>query len=122
MTAFTRGFDLLIGLAGVAAWGLAVYAFGSRLISPTVGGMLAVALLVGGLGTVISWQVQDNRARRLAAGQCPRCHAAIAGEHRHRAWDPQRSQWRDPLLVWECAACGFNQSEVWSCPTCPPPD
>ena len=122
MTAVGRGFDLLIGLVGVIAWGLAVYAFGSRLISPTVAGLLAIAFFVGGLGTVVSWQLQDNRARSLAAGRCPRCHASIAAEHKHRAWDPQRSQWGEPLLVWECASCGFSQSEVWACPSCPAPD
>jgi hypothetical protein len=122
MTAVSRGFDLLVGLAGVAAWGLAVYAFGSRLISPTVGGLLAVALVVGGLGTVISWQLQDARARSLGAGRCPRCHTAIAAEHKHRAWEPDRAEWTPPMLVWDCASCGFSQSEVWACPSCPAPD
>ena len=44
MTTLRGGFDLALALFGVAAWSLAAFFVGSRLLSPTVGGLLAASL------------------------------------------------------------------------------
>ena len=122
MTAVWRGLDLALALLGAAAWGLAAFVIGSRLVSPAAGGLLAVGLFLSGLALVLGSHLQDTRLQRLAAGQCPRCRRGIASDHRHRRWDVEHREWLAPSLAWECASCGFSHSETWACPTCPSAD
>ena len=119
MTAVGRGLDLAQALVGALAWGLAAYFLGSRLVSPTAGGLLAVGLGLSGLALVVGSYLQDIRLQRLSAGVCPRCRRAIASEHRHRRWQPERNEWSTPTLAWECANCDYKHDETWACPSCP---
>jgi hypothetical protein len=114
-----RGLDFLIGLVGITAWGLAAFVVGSQLFSQTAGGLLGVGCFLSGLAMVVGGQMSDRRMRQLAAGVCPRCGAAVVSEHRHRRWQPERREWEQPSLSWECRACGFSHSERWACPSCP---
>jgi hypothetical protein len=119
MTLLRGGFDLLIALIGVAAWSFAAFVFGSRFLSPTAGGLLAVALFISTLAMVVGGHLQDSRLQRLAAGVCPGCRQPLASEHRHRRWDADQAQWTTPATIWECSRCGFSHSESWACPACP---
>ena len=118
MSVLGRGFDLALGLFAVVVCGLTALFYGSRLLSPEAGGLLGVGVFLAGLALVVSGQVADRRLQRLAAGACPRCAAAIAPEHRHRSWQPEPGEWREPALSWDCEVCGFYHSERWACPSC----
>ena len=119
MRTLGHGVDIALALLGAVAWSFAVFVLGSRFLSPTAGGLLAVAMLVSALAIGASSFYTEARAARLAAGLCPRCGSRVASEHRHRRWDATRSVWDTPVLAWECG-CGFNHSETWACPSCPP--
>jgi hypothetical protein len=121
VTALRRGFDLLVDLAGVAAWGFAAFVIGSRLISPAAGGLLALGLGLSALAWAAGTHLQELRMSRLVAGICPSCRGKVAAEHRHRRWDAALEQWTQPFNGWECRACGYSHSEPWPCPTCPSP-
>jgi hypothetical protein len=114
-----RGFDLALGLVAVAICTLAVFFYVSNLVSAEAGGLLGAGVLLSGLAVVIGGHLNDERLRRLLAGVCPSCGAAIASEHQHRRWQPERGEWLAASVVWECRACGFNHSERWTCPSCP---
>jgi hypothetical protein len=113
-----RGFDLALGLVAVAVCTLAVFFYVSNLVSAEAGGLLGAGVLLSGLAVVIGGHLNDERLRRLLAGVCPSCGAAIASEHQHRRWQPERGEWLAASVVWECRACGFNHSERWTCPSC----
>ncbi len=119
MPALRAGFDLAILLLGAAAWSVAVLILGSRLLSPTAGGLLALAVFVSALAFVLSGELQGIQGRRLAAGLCPRCRSPIAADHGHRRWDAGRGAWLAPTTNWDCPVCNFNHSETWACPACP---
>ncbi|HLF79113.1 MAG TPA: hypothetical protein VJB57_16655 [Dehalococcoidia bacterium] len=119
MTAVRRGLDLLVDLVGVAAWGFAAFVIGSRFISPTAGGLLGLGLALSALAWALGTHLQESRMSRLSAGLCPRCRDKITTEHRHRRWEPSRSEWLQPVTSWECRACGYAHNESWACPTCP---
>jgi hypothetical protein len=119
VTALRTSLDLGLSLLGAAAWSFAAFVFGSRLFSPTAGGVIAFALFVSSLTWVIAGHLQDQRMERLALGKCPRCRQPIASEHRHRRWDPSRSTWLAPSTSWECRSCDYSHSESWPCPACP---
>jgi hypothetical protein len=122
MTAVRRGLDLLLDMVGVAAWGFAAFVIGSRLLSPTAGGLLGLSLALSALAWAVGTHLQEARMSRLVAGVCPACRGKIASEHRHRRWEPARGEWAQPLNSWQCSACGYNHSETWPCPTCPAGD
>jgi hypothetical protein len=119
LTSVRQGLDLLIALFGAAAWSFAAFAFGSRFVSPTAGGLLAAALFFSSLALVISSHIQEQRMNLLVAGTCPRCRSRISMEHRHRRWGPARAESQPALNAWECNACAYSHSEAWPCPQCP---
>ena len=119
MTALRGGFDLLLTLVGVVAWGFAAFVIGSRLFSPTAGSLLGVGLFFSALGLAVSMHVQDRRFKRLADGACPRCGRRVESEHRHRRFDASTGAWLAPSTAWECRACGYSHGESWPCPACP---
>jgi hypothetical protein len=121
MTLITRSLDLVLWGLGAAAWGLATFALASRFISPTVGGLLGLAVGVSGMAFVINSHLRDARLESLSHGICPKCGTPVRMEHRHRSWDPGTKSWAAPSTGWECAKCGFNHSESWPCPQCPAP-
>ena len=113
------GFDLALDLIGAAAWGLAAFALGARLVSAPVGALAGLGVLFTIAAMGLSTHLQEARMKALGAGACPRCKAAIASEHRHRRWDPARQTWLPPSTSWECADCGYGHNESWPCPACP---
>ena len=117
--AVRRGIDVLVDLAGSAAWALAIFVLGARLASTPAGALLALATFVSISAFSMQTYVQEARSRWLSAGTCPRCRAAIAAEHRHRRWDAGRGAWLAPVTTWECDACGYGHNEAWLCPRCP---
>ena len=122
MTPVRRGFDLLLDLVGVAAWGFAAFVIGSRFISPAAGSLLAVGLGFAALAMALNTHLQEGRMHTLAAGLCPRCKGHVVPEHRHRRWEPARSEWLTPVTSWQCRACAYSHTEAWACPTCPVAD
>lgn len=120
--AVRRGIDVLVDLLGSAAWALAVFVLGARLISAPAGALLGLATFITIGGFALQTYLQEARARALAAGACPRCKAPITSAHRHRRWDAERAAWLAPVTSWECAACGYGHDESWSCPACPAAD
>jgi hypothetical protein len=116
-----QGLDLPLALLGVLAWAFAAFVIASRLISHPAGILLGVACLLSSGAYVLGSQLREQRLARLLAGECPRCRAPLAPEHRHRRWEPARAEWLDPATTWACAACGFGQDEAWACPACPEP-
>jgi phosphate/sulfate permease len=119
VTLLKEGFDLAMGLVAALSWSFAVFVFGSRLLSPGAGGLLALALLLSSLTALLSGHLRERRLRSLAAGACPRCGAALAPEHRHRRWDPEARAWLSPVTSWECGRCAFSHGEAWPCAACP---
>ena len=119
MTSIRRGLDLLIDLVGVVAWGFAAFVLASHFVSRSAGPVFGIALAIAALAWAISTHVQDSRMHSLAAGRCPRCKQVIGSEHRHRRWEPSRSEWLQPVTSWECKQCGYGHSETWVCPGCP---
>ena len=117
--AVRTGLDIIVDLLGSAAWALAFFVIGARLISTPAGALLALATFITIAGFSLQTYVQEARARALAAGVCPRCRAPVTGEHRHRRWDAERSGWLAPVTSWECTACGYGHNESWMCPACP---
>jgi hypothetical protein len=117
--AVRRGLDVFVDLLGSAAWALAVFVLGARLISTPAGGLLALATFITIAAFSLQTYLQEARTRALATGACPRCKASIASEHRHRRWDAERSAWLAPVTSWECDACGYGHSESFMCPACP---
>jgi hypothetical protein len=113
------GFDLALDIIGAMAWGLAAFALGARVVSPPVGALVGLGVMSTIAAMGLRTHLEGARMRNLGAGACPRCHAAIASEHRHRRWDPERSTWLPPLTAWECSACGYGHNESWACSTCP---
>ena len=117
--AVRRGLDAVVDFLGSAAWSLAVFVVGARLISTPAGALLALATFITIAAFSLQTYLQESRARALAAGACPRCKAPIASEHRHRRWDAERAAWLAPVTSWECAACGYGHNESWPCAACP---
>jgi hypothetical protein len=117
--AVRTGLDIFVDVLGSAAWALAVFVLGARLISTPAGVLLGLATFITIAGFSLQTYLQEARARSLAGGSCPRCKAAIAGEHRHRRWDAERSAWLPGVTTWECSACGYGHAETWQCPACP---
>jgi hypothetical protein len=117
--AVRRGLDVFVDLLGSAAWALAVFVLGARLISTPAGALLGLATFITIAAFSLQTYLQESRARALAAGACPRCKAPVASEHRHRRWDAERRAWLAPVTSWECAACGYGHNESWPCPACP---
>ena len=117
--AVRRGLDVVVDLLGSAAWALAVFVLGARLISTPAGGLLALATFITIAAFSLQTYVQEARTRALAAGACPRCKAPVTSEHRHRRWDAERSSWLAPVTSWECASCGYGHNESFMCPSCP---
>lgn len=122
MTSVVRGLDFVLGMLGALAWSLTVFFLASRFISPTAGSLLAIGLLLSGLVFVLNGQLQDSRARSLAAGRCPRCKQSVTSEHTHRRWEPERARWSEPTIAWECISCGYSHGETWACASCPSKD
>ena len=117
--AVRTGLDIVVDLLGSAAWALAVFVLGARLVSTEAGALLALGTFITIAAFSLQTYVQEARARALAAGVCPRCKAAVSTEHRHRRWDAERAGWLAPVTSWECAACGYGHNESWVCPACP---
>jgi hypothetical protein len=117
--AVRRGIDAVVDLLGAAAWSLAVFVLGARLLSTSAGALLALATFITIAAFSLQTYLQEARARALAAGVCPRCKAPVESEHRHRRWDAGRAAWLAPVTSWECAACGYDHSESWECAACP---
>jgi hypothetical protein len=117
--AVRTGLDIVVDLLGSAAWALAVFVIGSRLISTPAGGLLGLATFITIAAFSLQTYVQEARARALAAGACPRCKATVSMEHRHRRWDSERAGWLAPVTSWECASCGYGHNESLMCPACP---
>jgi len=117
--AVRRGVDMFVDLLGSAAWALAMFVLGARLISTPAGGLLALATFISISAFSLQTYVLESRARALAAGACPRCKASITSDHRHRRWDAERSAWLQPVTTWECGTCGYGHNESWLCPQCP---
>src|SRR4051794_30611723 len=116
------GFDLALDTIGAAAWGLAAFAIGARFVSAPVGGLVGLGVFFSIAAMGLGSHLQESRARSLARGDCPRCKAAIASEHRHRRWEVAREHWLAPMTSWECAACGYGHTESFACPSCPAAD
>ena len=121
MTLLTRSLDLVLWGLGAAAWGLTVFFLSSRFVSPTLGGLLGLAVAVSGMAFVLSSHLRDTRLESLTRGVCPSCGGPVRMEHRHRAWDPGTRSWAAPSTAWECARCSFSHSEGWACPQGPAP-
>jgi hypothetical protein len=115
------GLGLLVDVAGPAAWGLAAYFAGSRLLSPGAATLLALGVFLSALAFMLGARMQEAKARQLADSVCPRCGRDIEIEHEHRRWDGSRSAWLPPLTTWHCRACDFVQDEPAGCPGCPEP-
>jgi hypothetical protein len=120
--AVRTGLDIFVDLLGSAAWALAVFVLGTRLISTPAGGLLGLATFISIAAFSLQTYVVQGRTRALAAGVCPGCKAPIGSDHRHRRWDSERSAWLAPVTSWECAACGYGHNESWMCPACPTAD
>ena len=120
--AMRRGLDIFVDLLGSAAWALAVFVLGARLISTPAGGLLGLATFISIAAFSLQTYVVEGRTRALAASVCPNCKAPVSSEHRHRRWDAERRAWLAPVTSWECASCGFGHSESWMCPSCPTAD
>jgi zinc transporter ZupT len=121
MTAVRAGFDLLLSFVGAAAWSLAAFAVGARLVSPAAGGLLAVGLFLSLLAVFLGSHLHETRLSRLASGVCPRCKGGVRSEHLHRRLVDASGEWLAPLTSWQCASCGFAHNEAWPCPGCPSP-
>jgi hypothetical protein len=119
MTGVFKGLDLVIDIACAAAWGFGGYVVASRLISDQAAGLLGLGVFLSVLAYTLGTHLHELQMRRLVAGVCPRCRKTISVEHRHRRWEPARSDWLPPMTSWQCAACGYGHSESWPCPTCP---
>jgi ribosomal protein S27AE len=111
--------DIAIALFAALAWAFAVFALGTRFVSPVAGGLLGVALLVSGLGAVLSMYLRDARLEVLARGVCPRCGGSVEVDHSHRRWDAATKRWLHPSTTWDCPACAYSHGESWPCPSCP---
>ncbi|MDA1062189.1 MAG: hypothetical protein O2895_04680 [Chloroflexi bacterium] len=75
---------------------------------------LIVALAV--TTTLWRWAQEDRLSRALRAARCPRCSAALRGEHEHAlAGSPDSG-----LQLWECAGCGYRHSAALTCRLCSP--
>jgi ribosomal protein S27AE len=118
MTA-SRNLDTLLALFAALAWAFAVFALGSRFLSPAVGGLVGLGLLISGLSAVLSMYVRDSRLEALSRGNCPRCGNSVQTEHEHRRWLAERRTWLRPATTWDCPACSYSHSEAWGCPRCP---
>ena len=119
MTTARSAVDSLLALVASLAWAFAVFAFGARWVSPLASGLVALAMLASASVTILTMHLRDRRLLALTKGECPRCHAAVAAEHRHRHWEPERTVWAPPDTAWDCEACGFSHAESWPCPACP---
>lgn len=119
MTIVRRGLDLLVDLAGSAAWALAAFIIASRLFSPTVGGLFGLGVFFSALALGLGAYLTEGRMGMLSQGLCPRCQRGVTFEHKHRRWEATRSEWLPPLASWECGACAYAHTEAWACPTCP---
>src|SRR5205823_1483464 len=95
--AVRTGLDIVVDLLGSAAWALAVFVIGARLISMPAGGLLGLATFISIAAFSLQTYVQEARARALTAGVCPRCKASVSSEHRHRRWDAERDAWLAPV-------------------------
>jgi hypothetical protein len=62
-----RGLDLFVSLAGAGGWGLAAYFFGSRLVSPAAGALLAMALVAAFLAASFTTYGQEAQTRQTGA-------------------------------------------------------
>jgi hypothetical protein len=112
------GIDIVVAVVAALAWGLAAYVIAGRFVSPLAGQLLGMTVILSSGAMLLTWHLRDTRLASLAAGACPRCHADISSEHRHRRWDPGREQWTSPDTTWECTHCTFVHQESWSCPAC----
>jgi hypothetical protein len=110
---------LVVDVAGPAAWGLAAYVAGSRLLSPGAATLLALGVFLSALALMLGARMQEAKARQLARSVCPRCRRDLEIEHEHRRWDASRSLWLPPLTTWRCRGCDFSQDEPAVCPACP---
>lgn len=119
MTGVRGGFDLAVDFFAATMWAMAAFFAGARLFSGTVGLLLALAVFITAVSYIMGSRVQEQRARHLAVGDCPRCKVSLTMEHTHRRWDSGNSQWLPPLISWRCAACGFQQEERLACEACP---
>ena len=117
--AVRTGLDIVVDLLGSAAWALAVFVIGARLVSTPAGALLGLATFITIAAFSAQTYLQEGRARALAASVCPRCKAPVSSEHRHRRWDAERAGWLAPVTSWECASCGYGHNEAWMCPACP---
>jgi hypothetical protein len=113
------GLGLIVDVAGPAAWGLAAYVVGSRLLSPGAATLIALGVFFSALALMLGARMQEARARQLARSVCPRCRRDLEIEHEHRRWDGSRSSWLPPLTTWHCRGCDFIQDEPAACPACP---
>src|SRR4051812_27941237 len=75
--AVRTGLDIVVDLLGSAAWALAVFVLGARLLSTPAGALLGLATFITIAAFSIQTYVQEARARALAAGVCPRCKAPV---------------------------------------------
>ena len=117
--ALQTSFDLFLVAFAALAWGFASFAFGSRWLSPTAGGLLGIGFVFAMLATLLTVLLNDQRSDALRNGACPRCDAPISSEHRHRRWDAAQGKWLPPSTAWDCLDCQFSHGETWACPACP---
>lgn len=119
MTAVRSGLDFAIDLVTSGLWALAAFFMGARMVSPSAGLLLAVAVFVTAMTYILSTRSQERRARYIAAGACPRCRATLTSDHEHRRWETAQQQWLAPLTTWRCERCGFQQEAPVGCEACP---
>ncbi len=119
MMSVRRGLDFAVDVLSAGLWSLAAFFVGARLLSPSVGLLLALAVFVTAMTFVVGSRNQERQARHIAAGACPRCGDSLASRHEHRRWDTSHREWLAPLTTWRCAACGFQEEAAIACETCP---
>jgi hypothetical protein len=119
VTGVRRGLDLAVDFVTSSLWALAAFFVGARLLSDSAGLLLALAVFVTAMTFIVSNRSQEQRARHIAAGACPRCQTPLVSEHEHRRWDTAHAQWLAPLTTWHCDACGFQQEAPLGCESCP---
>jgi hypothetical protein len=119
VTALRTGLDIVVDVLAAAMWSLAAFFIAARVLDSTIGLILAFAVFVTALTFVATSRAQEQRARNLARGACPRCRDALKTEHEHRRWDAANRQWLPPVHAWRCSSCGFQQEEALACELCP---
>ncbi len=119
MTGLRQGLDFAVDFVTACLWALAAFFVGTRLMSHSVGFLLAIAVFITAMTYVLGTRNQERRARHIAAGACPHCSQSLTTAHEHRRWDTTHQEWLAPLTTWHCEACDFQQEAPIACETCP---